>query len=289
MNIIVDKSWILGVNRDALIKICDNNNFVLPGVLGYEIFKYCKQEKDLIDDYDKNKKEQAIIILNRLNLVKNKVHLMESIHTLIEYEIKYKKPIESVSDFLYDTSFDADINSLRESKFDENIINMLNFYHKELEGEGAEKFKKLMDGVYNLIPEIKNIEDPNSTIFDETLNKIYNDRDYLIKIYDIFRFKYMPKSKIIDFNWAILCWFQVFLIYAVEYKRDNDSFNRIISPTKLIHDHIDVEYLTLGVFNKCLASNDTKMIKIFHRCCKDGVLFKIDGQSINSQLIATEI
>lgn len=262
MYIITDKSWIISVNKNHLKEICNNNYLVLPAPLGYELFTA-----------DNN--EQAIGVWKKLNTVKYKIRLMETINELIRFEVEHQKPFGSIDKFIIDIPFDANIEKIKNG-LDTRQRFVLNYHKINWEDEGTNPFLEIMEGVYNYFPQIENIKDPKSKIYDDVMDKICNDRDLLFKIYDEVKPSKNPPSKIIDYNWAVLRWLQIHLLYAVEYKKRYDLQHRKISHFKLAHDRIDIEYLMLGVLNKCLATNETKIKNLFHLCCKDGILHTIN-------------
>lgn len=261
MYIIVDKSWITSVNKSYLQEICNNNFLVLPAPLGYELFT-------------SDNKKQTLGILKKLNTVKEKIFLIEVINELIRFEIEHQKPFGSIERFFQNIYFDANIEKIKNGLTRKQRF-MLNYHKINWEGDGTKSFLTIMEGVHNEFPQLKNVKDSKDKIFDEVLEIICYDKDLLMKIYDSIRPSKYPPSKIINYNWAVLRWLQIHLLYAVEYKRRYDLQNRKISLIKLAHDNIDIEYLMLGVLNKCMASDDNKIKRLFNLCCKDGILYSV--------------
>lgn len=259
MYIIVDKSWITSVSTFRLKDICYNNYLILPGSLGYELFTA-------------SDKDQAIRIWNKLNTVKEKVFIMEIINSLIQEEIKHQKAFGSFDKFFLDVSFSADIEKIK-GVFTKKQKFTINYNKINWEGEGTLGFLKILKNVQVYFPQIGKERKPNSIIFDDVLEKICNEKETVIRIYNDIRPHNFPPAKAIDYNWAVFRWLQIHLLYAVEYKRRYDSNNGKIKPSILAHDNIDIEYLMLGVLNKCLASDDKKIKFLFKLCCKEGFLF----------------
>lgn len=266
MYIIVDKSWITSVNKTYLEEICKTNYLILPAPLGYELFT-------------STDKEQAIRIWEKLNTVKEKIILIETINELIRFEVEHQKPFGALDKFFLNISFYADIEKIRNG-LDKSQKFVLNNYKIKWESHGTDSFLKILEGVHNYFPNIENIKDSKSEQFNEVLNTICEDKNLLLKIYDDIKPSKYPPSKIINYEWAVLRWIQIHLLYAVEYKRKHDLKNRKIAYLKLAHDNIDIEYLMLGVLNKCLASDDKKIKKLFDLCCKNGVMYS-SKQTIN--------
>jgi hypothetical protein len=257
MYIIVDKSWIISINKKSLIKICNDHSLVLPASLAYESFT-------------SDNKEQALSIWKKLNFVRDKIYFIERINQLIKYEIKHNEPFGSIDRFFQNIYYDANIDRIKKGlKIKQKII--LKLYQIIWEGRGIKSFQKILEGIHNYFPQLEN--QSNSEIFEDTIKQLCESNGLLLKIYDDVKPSKFPSSKLIDDNWAIYRWLQMHLIYAIEYKRKYGYADNKINFKKLYHDHIDIEYLMLGVLNKGLATDDKKLKCLFNVCCKDGVLF----------------
>ncbi|MCH8941363.1 MAG: hypothetical protein IIA48_02815 [Bacteroidetes bacterium] len=258
MYIIIDKSWIINIKKESLINICENNFLVLPSPLAYETFT-------------SHNKEQSLSIWRKLNYVKEKVCFIERINQLIKYEIKHKESFGSIDRFFVKMNFDANIERiLKGLKIRQKII--LLWYKIIWESRySVNKFKHILEGIHNYFPLLE--KQSKREIFSQTLNELCENKNLLLRIYNEVKPSKFPTASLIDNNWAVYCWLQLHLIYAVEYKRKYGFPANKINYETLCHDHIDVEYLMLGVLNKSLATDDNNLKSLFKISCKDGVLF----------------
>lgn len=260
MKIIVDKSWIQGVKRENLKEVCINYDLLLPSTLGYEIFT-------------SKSRDEMKIILNKLDVVRDKVFLLKDLYAFLEYEIEHQKPFSSFNSFYEDISFGINVENM-DSEFDVGQKFILNRYKNYLEVEGPKELLEICEGVDNYFPKLKSGRNSNAVDFDNAINEVCNNLDLLKEIYNDIRSTNFPSKKIVNYDWAIIRKLQLLLLYGIEYKKKYDEVNRINKNT-LAHDNIDIEYLILGVLNKCIGTNDNKMKYIFNIACKGGKLFGI--------------
>ena len=259
MNIIVDKSFVIGSSLDELKNLSKDNNLILPAVLAYELSTT-------------EKKDQSKVAWAKLNTISKNIKLIERINDLMKYEIENQKPFGNIEDFFCEFSFSVD-DAILNSEFTKQQKFIINRLKIEWEKEGFDNYKIISSNVFFDLPEIQNIKGQSSVDYLPFLEKVANDEDLIKNIYTEIKPKKFPPVKKLNKNWAIFRYLQMNIMAGIEYTRKYGIGNINVKSKNAINDNLDLEYTMLGVLCKNIASNDEKIKLFFKLCCPEGNIF----------------
>jgi len=262
-NIVLDKSFLRGVSGNKIKNLSQDNIFLMPFALLYELVKdEPRKRAKLFQKFDNEKKYL----------------LLPSFYTLFQYEIDNNKPITLPSDYINQRDY-----SLHKQLCNETYI-LSDKQRRAIEGQKKDK-DILVNIFFKLIKEY--IESKKNTSRKELEEKIIFNKEKLTQDYKELQRYYgkeiLDASNFND-NWFIYKWLQVLNLFAIDIAYRYDSINIITdSPKtteKIIHDILDMEYLVFAISENGFATQESKLIEWYKLLCPNGILYtKLKGKN----------
>jgi hypothetical protein len=257
--VVVDKSWLIGINEQELKKIVRDKFLLFTSTLGYELFT----------SEEKNKSKNAI---KKLFSIKDSVKLIEPIGSLIKDEITNNTSCLPLSSKLLD--FDEHFFKYvieKNFEFQGSDKNHLQAFYDHYEVTGLNYFREGCLYIETLFTDLKDKKPGgNHKNYSTYFNSISKEEKLILSVYDDIYKINLDLPKIINSNWVLFKWLQIHLMSEIEFIRKYGSHNNNQLAKKMINDNIDLDYCIYALLTKLLATRDKTMKFYFKLCCPQG-------------------
>lgn len=257
MNIVMDKSYLQGKNKDQIRTLARGNQYFITRSFLYEVIKECPSNRAKL--FKKFNEEKPYILLPTFS-------------DLFQYEMKNGKPCGLPSTYVVQRDYGFHSNLCNEDYHltDEKLM--------VLKGENIFLNRTLI--LFELIIE-NNMELKNTITREDLDDKIINDDSFIQRQYDslilskcMFGHSVKPKKEQLNSGWFTFRWLQLMNLFTVDLAYRYASMD-VINGSKKVkekirHDILDLEYLLFGIAEGAFATKEKKLIKWFSSLSKDG-------------------
>jgi hypothetical protein len=212
MNIILDKSYLIGASRKLISNLFCQYQLMMPETLFLEILTS--------DDKSQIKK-----CFSKFPKKENPIALLPSSGNLIYYEKVNHSPSTPLQNRVLDIKykFNSDLCCDKYERIIENVEESLDEWIK-FTAERADGFAKKAETVPDWFPELKNKTCISKEMINEAMQKIGNDTNFVRDVYTIIQKEIFkngreewPTADKIDKNWALFRYIQFHLIGTLDF------------------------------------------------------------------------
>ena len=265
MYLVLDKSFLQGASKELIEKLCSDHQVIMPEVLLMEILTTDKEE------------DMHSCIVKFPNTV-NPVNLIPKVVTLIRYEVKNGKPCTPIESQFINETFVLNKNFV----LSKEQLTILSNWKDEVSADSFRFIQKavITQGWFPELPEYK----PGISIskIEEAMGKVANNSNFIKEIYAQMHNEIRkkddqtwPNESTINQDWAIYRYYQVHLLYALEYiRRYGFSVPNEIKK-KLENFRIDIDYCVIGALSDGLLTNDNLLAKLYTLICPEKRVIKL--------------
>lgn len=104
--------------------------------------------------------------------------------------------------------------------------------------------------------------------------QVRDDREAVRQLYENHRSNNFPSSKLIDEQWALFRWFQVYLIAGLDFLGSH-GLKGAPNQEKLLHERIDLDYTIPALLVGGLACCEKRILRRFKLLRPDGVVLSL--------------
>ena len=261
MNVVLDKSYLMGAGRQKINDLCRSQNVLMPESLFYELLTTEKS------------KERAICFGN-LPATDNPVVLVNGVGTILRHEINNRAPISAnLGEVCIDVQYTFNKRlTCPDFPFTDEQNETISEWQRDVAAR-VEGFKEKSACVSGWFPRVKGYtpgEDPQH--INKAKSLVCEDRSVVREIYRAIWSDALPAPEMVTEEWALFRYLQVHVFAALGYVSQFGDENSAAISKRIENEMLDLDYCVTALLVGALASRDHGMIDKFTRIRPDGII-----------------
>ncbi|HXO43336.1 MAG TPA: hypothetical protein VN999_17935 [Thermoanaerobaculia bacterium] len=258
-DLVLDKSYLEGASRDAILGLCTQWRVIMPGAL---FFEHLTTEDPI------GQRSFA-----KLPDTTNPVALVEHVGLLLRFEKKHLRPATPLYERRRRITYRFN-EKLGLGTFTPTSNQRAGIAHWQEEvRQEVENFRARVAETHRFFPEVATASNKDRpAVIKKYQEVIALDPKAVRFIYTRIRPRYSPKPAKITERWAWFRWLQLHLIAALDHIQRYGVGSTLDNARDLDNEIIDLQYRVMAALTGAFATRDNRNIDAFRLVCPHGVL-----------------